>query len=86
MRTVRNITIAAARATASATPAPPAPREKAKSPCKPVKASKLHFPQLLAIEQPATVQDKYFSIDPLTPIISKALFPFRTESVFLAAC
>jgi hypothetical protein len=78
--------LAAARAAASATPATPAinipspsPEKSGKSPCKPVKASKLHSPQLLATEQPATVQDKYFSIATLKVILSKALLPFHTE-------
>src|ERR1019366_9559010 len=32
-------------------------------------------------EQPTAVQDQYFSIDPLKPIISKALLPFIHRSI-----
>jgi hypothetical protein len=79
--------LAAARAAASAKPAPPAidipsPSEKiGNSPCKPVQTSNLHSPQRLATEQPATVQNKHFSIAPLKVLISKAFHPFRTERV-----
>jgi hypothetical protein len=66
--------LAAARAAASATPAPPAintppPPKKGNSPCMPVSDSKLQSPQLLATEQPTPVQDQYFSIATLKPII-----------------
>jgi hypothetical protein len=48
---------------------PVSPREKAKSPCMPVKASKLQSLQPLAAKQLLAVQDKYFSIAPLKTII-----------------
>jgi|WetSurMetagenome_2_1015567.scaffolds.fasta_scaffold146365_1 hypothetical protein len=70
MRTVRNITVARNPGH------PPSPEKRGNSPCKPVSASKLQFPQPLATEQPAVIQDQYFSIDTLKSFISKALLPF----------
>jgi hypothetical protein len=69
----------AARAAASAPPAamsqttPPSPEKSEISPCTPVDASKPHSFQRLAKQQPASVQDKHFSIATLKAIISKAL-------------
>jgi hypothetical protein len=74
MRTIRNITVAR-------NPGPPSPEKRGNSSCKPVSASKLQSPQPLATEQPTAVQDQYFSIDPLKPIISKALLPFIHRSI-----
>ena len=75
--------LAAARAARAAALAPPAatspnpptpsPGKSEISPCTPVNASKPHSPQQLARQQPASVQDKYFSIATLKAIISKAL-------------
>jgi hypothetical protein len=68
----------------SATNIPIHPREKAKSPCMPVRASNLHSTQPLAAKQPATVQDKYFSITSLKLIILNALLLFPVERVLTA--
>lgn len=68
----------AARAAAAASPSPslhstPSP-EKGEIPlCTPVNASKLVSYQSLAREDPAPVQDKYFSIATLKALVSKAL-------------
>jgi hypothetical protein len=70
----------AARAAASAPPAAtspatpsPSPEKCEISPCTPVNASQPHSSQQFARQQPASVQDKYFSIPTLKAIISKAL-------------
>jgi hypothetical protein len=74
----------AARAAASAPPAAtspnpptptptPSPGKSEISPCTPVNASQPHSSQQLAGQQPASVQDKYFSILALKSIILKAL-------------
>jgi hypothetical protein len=74
--------LAAARAARAALAAPsstpsansPSPsRENETSSCTPVNASKPHSFQQPARQQPAPVQDKYFSISTLKAIISKAL-------------
>jgi hypothetical protein len=70
----------AARAAASAPSAgtspnlsSPSPEKSEIPPCTPVNAIQPHYPQQLAGQQPASVQDKYFSIPTLKAIISKAL-------------
>ena len=70
--------LAAARAAASATPAAtsllsptPSPPKSEISPCTPVNANNQVSIQRLAEQQPAPVQDKYFSIAALKSIISK---------------
>ena len=76
----------AARAAAAALPAAPAinplspslpsspsPETSEISPCAPVNASQPHSLQQLARPQPASVQDKHFSIPALKDLISKAL-------------
>ena len=66
----------AARATASAPPAATSPNPSSPSPgkneippCTPVNASQPHPLQQLVGHQPASVQDKYFSIPTLKTII-----------------
>jgi len=66
MRTVRNITVAAAPGHQHSQSLPEKNRN---SLCKPVKASKFQSLQPLAAKQPSPVQDKYFSIAPLKTII-----------------
>ena len=77
--------LAAARAAASvplATPAttPPSlsPEKSEILPCTPVNASNPTSLQQLEKQQPASVQDKYFSISTLKAIVSNALLPFHT--------
>jgi hypothetical protein len=74
MRTVRNITVEPGHQHSR-----PFAGKKRKFALKPVQASKFYSLHLLATEQPAAVQDKYFSSATLKVIISKALLPFHTE-------
>jgi hypothetical protein len=64
MRTVRNITVDPSHQHTQSLP-----EKNGNSLCKPVPTSKSNFHQPLAAKKPAAVQDKYFSIDPLKPII-----------------
>jgi hypothetical protein len=60
-------------ATATNPPTPtPSPQKREISPCTPVNANNQVSIQRLAEQQPAPVQDKYFSIAALKSIISKA--------------